>query len=136
MKGKPLLPTLRTKKRYAVYEVISKGPKFSHSTIMSAISSSYKEYFGVFGLGESGMMDARVFDYGMQRGILKINHKYLDKLRTAMAMIEKIEGYDAIVRTIGVSGIIKKTKDKYMGRTSRQTKEGEYATTATSDDGL
>ena len=59
MKGKPLLPTLRTKKRYVVYEYIS-NTDISHNNIVKAVENSYKECFGVFGLGEAGLMDTKI----------------------------------------------------------------------------
>jgi ribonuclease P/MRP protein subunit POP5 len=113
MKGKPLLPTLRTKKRYVVYEYIS-DKNITHNEIVNAVKNSFKECFGIFGLGKSGLMDTKIFDKNLKRGILKINHKYLDHLRTSMAMITDIDRNKVIIHTVGVSGILKKTKNKYM----------------------
>ena len=111
MKGKPLLPTLRTKKRYVVYEYISKTD-ISHNNIVKAVEDSYKECFGMFGLGEAGLMDTKI--YNKKRGILKVNHKYLDKLRVSMTMIKDINDQKLALHTVGVSGILKKAKNKYM----------------------
>ncbi len=107
MKGKPLLPTLRTKKRYVVYETISEND-LNNKQVFNVIQDSYKECYGVFGLGEAGIMDTKI--YHKNKAILKINHKYLDKLRTAMAMITNINDNDVIVNTVSVSGMIKKAK--------------------------
>ena len=115
MKGKPLLPTLRTKKRYVVYEYIS-DKDISHNNIIKAVENSYKECFGVFGLGEAGFMDTKI--HNDNRGILKINHKYLDKLRVSISMITNINDQKLVLHTIGVSGILKKAKNKYMGKIS------------------
>jgi ribonuclease P/MRP protein subunit POP5 len=107
MKGKPLLPTLRTKKRYVVYKVIS-DKKYSHNTVVRAIKKSYIDSFGRIGFGRAGFMDTRI--HSANKGVLKINNKYLDKLRIAMGMVKDIDGNKAIIRTILVSGILKKAK--------------------------
>ena len=111
MKGKPLLPTLRTKKRYVVYEYIS-DKDIKHNNIVKAVEDSYKECFGSFGLGEAGLMDTRIFN--KKRGILKVNHKYMDKLRVSLSMIKDIDDNKLTLHTVGVSGILKKAKSKYM----------------------
>jgi len=113
MKGKPLLPTLRTKKRYVVYEVISEK-EIEHNNVVRAIVASFKECFGIFGLGKAGITDMRIYNRKTKRAILKINHKYVDNLRAAFAMIKEIDNQKAIVHTIGISGILRKTKVKYM----------------------
>ena len=49
-----------------------------------------------------------------KRGILKINHKYLDKLRISISMITDINDQKLALHTVGVSGILKKAKNKYI----------------------
>jgi ribonuclease P/MRP protein subunit POP5 len=107
MKGKPLLPVLRTKKRYVVYEALSEK-KIMHKEIAKAIMDSFRKNFGIFGLGYSGIMDTGIFKEN--KGILKVNNKYLDKLRSSLVMIKTINGNEVIVRTFSVSGILKKAK--------------------------
>lgn len=109
MKGKPLLPVLRTKKRYVVYETISKE-KIKHLDVIKSITNSFKECFGTFGLGNAGIMDTKIFSDN--KGILKVNNKYLDKLRTAILMIRNINGKEVIIHVISVSGILNKAKLK------------------------
>jgi ribonuclease P/MRP protein subunit POP5 len=113
MKGKPLLPTLRTKKRYVVYEVMSdKDILMTKAT--ESIVSSYKECFGIFGLSKAGIKDMKIYNSKLKRGILKINHKYVNDLRAALAMIKQIDNEKASIHTAGISGILKKTKSRYM----------------------
>jgi len=111
MKGKPLLPSLRTKKRYVAYEAISEKD-VEMTKVYACIRHSFRECFGIFGLGKAGIMDTRAFNG--KRGLLKINHKYTDHLRTAMSMITEIDGSKIIVNTVGVSGILKKAKARYL----------------------
>ena len=111
MKVKPLLPTLRTKKRYVVYETVSEK-SIEHLKVVEAIFKSYKECFGLFGLAQAGLTDMKI--NSSKRGILKINHKYVEQLRAAMALIKEIDNVKVILHTVGVSGILKKTRGKYM----------------------
>ncbi len=113
MKGKPLLPTLRTKKRYVVYELIS-DKDILHEMIVDAIVSSYKECFGIFGVGKAGIIDTKIYSKEKKRVILKINHKYVEELRAALGMITNINSSKVIIHTIGVSGILRKAKKRYM----------------------
>ncbi len=107
MKGKPLLPTLRTKKRYVVYQVIS-GKDVSNNRIVHAIFDSFKECFGIFCFQKAGLKDMKI--YNKTNGILKINHKYVDELRTALCMVNNIDNIQVILHTVGVSGVINKAK--------------------------
>ena len=43
-----------------------------------------------------------------QTGIIRVSHKHVDKLKTALMMIRQIDGTDALVHSVGVSGILKK----------------------------
>jgi ribonuclease P/MRP protein subunit POP5 len=113
MKGKPLLPTLRTKKRYVAYEVISQNDVPIQNTFAS-ISNSFKECFGIFGLGNAGLIDTKIYNNLSKKGLLKINHKYVDQLKASMALITNINDTKVIVHAIGISGILKKAKIKYM----------------------
>jgi len=113
-KIKAVLPSLREKKRYLVFEVIS-NQKLESKTINDSIKDSYKELYGQVGLGDAGLLFInKRFDKDKQRGIVKVNHKYLDKLRFSLSLIKKIEENKAIVKSVGCSGIIKKAEQRYL----------------------
>jgi ribonuclease P/MRP protein subunit POP5 len=111
MKGKPLLPTLRTKKRYVAYEIIT-DHAIEHSKVWDAIKNSFKECFGIFALSQAGLMTTRISN--TNRGIVKVNSKFLEHLKVAFAMLTEIENSRVILHTVGVSGILRKTK-AYLG---------------------
>ncbi len=112
MKGKPLLPVLRTKKRYIVYETISEE-NISHTELFKAIKDSFRHYFGAFELGLSGLADTRIS--AKNKGILKVNNKYLDKLKTAIVLVKDINKKKAIIRVTRVSGMMQKAKSELKG---------------------
>lgn len=110
MKGKPLLPTLRQKKRYVVYEYISER-EISNEEVFKEIILSFKELYGKIILAKAGI---KHIAFNEKKSILKINNKYVNELRVAMSQISEINNIKINLYTIGISGIIKKAKTKYM----------------------
>lgn len=123
-KVKPLLPSLREKKRYVVYEVTSKRPVLMQD-VAKKIAETYQRYFGIYGSAQAGIM---ALESSGQRGILRISNKHVDRLKAIFPLIHKIEHQEILIQSVGVSGILKKAK--------KQAKEGKYATNAASDDGV
>jgi RNase P/RNase MRP subunit POP5 len=109
MKGKPLLPVLKTKKRYVVFEIVSDS-LVEVKKAFYVIKDQYKKLFGIYGLGISGLMNTRIYDKNKKKSILKVNNKYLNELKTTLAFIKKIDDKDVILKTNYVSGILKKAK--------------------------
>lgn len=108
-KLKPLLPSLREKKRYLLYEVISKK-KFDQDDINKEINKAKNSFFGTYLSSKAGIMIMKnKFEEKTQKGVIRVNNKFVDHLKTALGLITKIKDYDAIIRTVKVSGILKKT---------------------------
>jgi len=114
-KTKPLLPTLREKKRYLAYEVIS-GHKFNDAMyINKAIMDAAKDFLGNLGMAKAGIiaMDDQ-FNQKLQKGIVRVNNKHLDNLRASLLFVEKINENDVIIKSVGASGVLKKAQQKYL----------------------
>jgi len=109
---KPLLPSLREKKRYLVFEVISQ--KKLNRMPAEAIKQAMLNLTGELGLAGAGMIFLDKWNTNMQRGLVRINHKYVDKLRASLCFIDKIEDKEVIFKSVGVSGMLKKA-EKYLG---------------------
>ena len=108
-KLKPILPTLREKKRYLAFEIMSKSKIKDFSAVSSSIWAYLLSFMGEIGSAKAGMwVLADKFDSKTQTGIVRINHKYVNELKTALALIDKIENQEVIVRSLNVSGILKK----------------------------
>jgi ribonuclease P/MRP protein subunit POP5 len=113
-KIKPVLPSLREKKRYLVFEIISKKPIKEFSAISKAIWKAVLDLSGVLGASKAGIwLLGDKFNKDTQKGIIKVNHKNADLLKAALCTIKQISGTDVIVRSVGVSGILKKT-ERYL----------------------
>jgi len=112
---KPILPSLREKKRYLAFEVISKSNIFDYNSIAGAIHNSLLQLIGELGAGKAGIKFLEdKFNQESQKGLVKVSHKYVDHLRASLALIKDINEEEVIVRSIGVSGILKKAEKRYL----------------------
>ena len=108
-KLKPILPTLREKKRYLAFEIISKSKIKDFSSVSGAIWSSSLSFMGEIGAAKAGIwVLADKYDSNAQKGIIKVGHKHVNELKASLALIDKIENQDVIIRSSKVSGILKK----------------------------
>ncbi len=114
-KLKPLIPSLREKKRYIVFEIVSKTPVKLLELVSEAVQNSVLSFIGTKGTAKTGLMMLKDrFDMPKQTGIIKVNNKYVNDLKAALALIKEIGGQDAIIRSRGVSGVLGKT-EKFRG---------------------
>ena len=102
-----LLPALKQKKRYVVFEILSDA-KYSEKEIKEIISSPTKEFLGDYGLAKAGIMFIK---HKNNKFIIKVNHKYVDQLIAAMILIKKIKNKAVIVKSLTTSGTIKKANN-------------------------
>ena len=116
MKLKSLLPTLKEKKRYLAFEIISKSEIKAFSEVSKTIWGSTLSFAGTKGTANMGIwVFPEKYNPEKQRGIIRVGHKYMDELKASLALIKEIEQQPAIVRSIGASGILAKAEQKYMG---------------------
>ena len=101
---KPLLPSLKEKKRYLIFEVISKDKNYPEKEI----KDSFLKLFGEVGLSEAGLIFLKN-KYKNNRGIIKVNNKNVDRLKASFCILKK-----PIIKSVGVSGTLKKAQDKYL----------------------
>jgi ribonuclease P/MRP protein subunit POP5 len=112
LKIKPLRPTLREKKRYIVYQVDSDS-KIKMYNIQKDLITQLHKLLGVFHSSKSGIMPLK-FDEKSKQGIIRVNHTAVDLIKSCFVMIKTIENNPVCIQTIGVSGIMKKAKEKYF----------------------
>jgi len=108
---KPLLPSLREKKRYIVIEII--GNKINVGKSENQIYQSIIKFLGELGVSRANIKIISDSWKG-NKGIIKTNVKYVDEVKVALGLIKKLENKDIIVNVVGVSGILKKAKSKFM----------------------
>ncbi|MBI2658683.1 hypothetical protein HYX05_01090 [Candidatus Woesearchaeota archaeon] len=114
-KLKPVLPSLREKKRYLVFEVISKQKINDASQVSSAIWNASSQFLGQLGTAKAGLMILNnKWDQKLQRGIMKVSHRHVDAVKAALVFANKIGNEDVIFRSLGVSGILRKAENRFL----------------------
>ena len=78
-KQKTLLPTLKEGHRYLVYEV-KYGKSLNFGKVHSSVLDQCGKMLGVFDGAAAGIMSAK-YNTDKSRGILRVNSKYVDKLK-------------------------------------------------------
>ena len=113
-KIKPLLPSLRERKRYLAYEVISRSRFYDAVHVNKAILDAANEFLGQHGMAKAGILPIDKWDENMQRGIMRVNNKHVDNLKASLIFVKNIDGKDVIIRSVGASGILKKAQQRYL----------------------
>lgn len=114
-KLKSLMPSLKEKKRFIVFEIISNNQIKDFKKVYQAIWQKSNEFLGKFETAKAGLwLLGDKWSEKKQKGILKINNKYVDKVKAVFTMITDIEKQKIIIRSIGVSGILNKAEQKFM----------------------
>ena len=73
------------------------------------------QFLGQRGTAKAGIVALNnKWDAEKQRGIIKVSHKHVDDVKASLVFAKKIEGKDAIIRSLGVSGILKKAENNYL----------------------
>lgn len=103
-----LSPTLKQKKRYVIFEIIS-DKKFAFPEIKEEIEKAMKHFWGSSGISKAGpMVLEEKFDFEKQKFLVKINHKFVDELKSALILSKSIKNTPIIIKSIIVSGTLKK----------------------------
>ncbi len=114
IKLKPVLPSLREKKRYLAFEIISKEKISDFSLVSNAIFNHSFQMLGRIGTAKAGIIPlANKWNAKLQRGIIKVSHNHVDALKSSLIFAGKIGSNDIIIRSLGVSGILNKAVKKF-----------------------
>jgi|SRR3989344_2591664 len=112
---KPILPSLREKKRYVAFEVISESKKFSFSDVSKALWGSIISFFGELEFAKAGViLIANTYNPEKMKGLIRVNNKYANHLKASLALVSNVNEQQVIVRALGVSGVVNKALKKYV----------------------
>lgn len=98
---------MKEKKRYLVYELISKEPLTGNP--QQHVLAHLKRTLGLFDSARAGVQPV-AWDRQGQTGTLRVSVKGVDAVKAALLLLTEVEGTKVIPRTKGVSGILKKTE--------------------------
>ena len=112
---KTISPSLKEKKRYIVFEVISKSKIKAFSSVSRAIKASSLSFAGELGVANMGLQVLpEKYHEEEQMGIIRVSTDTVEELKASLALIQEIDGEPAIVRSVGVSGMLNKAEKKYI----------------------
>ena len=103
VKIKALMPSLREKKRYVAFEMMSHDD-VSFQDAKNIIESSCLSYLGELSYGKSGIMFL-ADKYRKNKGILRVEVKHLNDLKACLALAKDVQ-----MRSLGTSGILNKAE--------------------------
>ena len=111
---KPLTSSLRTKKRYIAFQIISEK-KILTNDIFRAIWHSVLNFLGEYGTAKAGIWLLKTtYVEDKQLGLIKCNHNSVEQVRASLTMIQRIGDERIIVKVLGVSGTIKAAQKKFF----------------------
>ncbi len=107
---KGIYPTLREKKRYLVYKVLSEK-EINIEAVNESIKHKLMSFMGALNYGRAGIMFLNL--KSKDKGIIKANVSLLDQVRAGLALIKSIGEIKVILNILGVSGILNKASKRY-----------------------
>jgi len=107
---KKLLPSLRERKRYLVFELLAKN-EISRDELAKEIVSASHSLYGDIGVSR---INPRLVDFNGKSGILRCAQDKVNEARAILATVNSINGMPLALRVVGVSGTIKAAKEKFM----------------------
>jgi len=103
-------PSMRMKERYLAYEMKSDQPLPGNADRL--LIANINSLLGVFMTPKAAVASIK-YNAGKQTGILRLDRKFVDCIRTCFSMIKHINHQSITVKTLRVSGMVGKLK-KYV----------------------
>lgn len=111
---KPLPSTLRRRKRYIAFQVISEN-KIPINDVFNSIWHSLLNFLGEYGVANAAIWVTKTnYNEEKQIGIIRCSHLSVEHVRASLAMIQRIGDSRVIMKVLGVSGTIKAAKKKFF----------------------
>ncbi|MDK2892915.1 Rpp14/Pop5 family protein [Methanohalophilus sp.] len=107
---KTLPPTLRPQRRYIAFEVISEN-SVSREGLLREIFPAASSLLGDL---VSSQCEIRLLDFNYPFGILRCLRGSEELTRAVLSIITSIDGNQAFIHVLGVSGTIRAATEKYI----------------------
>ncbi len=102
----PPLPSLKPKKRYIVFRIIS-SESYSSAEVEAKVQEALLHFLGELGVARAAPIFIKE-KYKNNKFILKVGHKYVDEVKSALVLIKSIKKTPVILCSVTVSGTLKK----------------------------
>jgi len=112
----------KDRKRYLIFEVLLFGNEIKQDSaidkikVENAIRASFEKLFGALDLSRSGL-SLVYFDEKVMRGILRFRAPFRTKVIAALGYIRELDGINAMLIPLRVTGTLKKALSKLRGVT-------------------
>lgn len=106
-KMKILPPTLREKKRYISFQVISEEP-VEYSDLEAAIWNKMLDFLGEYGMSKTSIWIMKDnWNQNKQTGIISCNHKSVQEVIATLGLIDRLGDNRITFKILKVSGTIR-----------------------------
>lgn len=108
------MPSLKEKKRYLAVELFSDKP-LDFAELEASIQEAFNELAGSLGAGTAGLSMVHKFSNSKKkRALLRVHKDYLNLLRSSLLFVQFVNDDEAMVHSIGASGMLNKAYKKYI----------------------
>ena len=111
-----LLPSLREKKRYLAFEMLSEGA-ISRRDFIDELNRSASSLLGDMGSSECGI---KMLSFDRTGGIVRCAHTRTEHTRAVLATVNRVRGVRVAVHVIGSSGTVKGAERFFGGGAASQ----------------
>ncbi len=106
------MPSLKPHSRYIIFRAHSQNPLL-YSNVSNAVWNSLENWLGEQDLAEADVRIIRnLWNPKAQTGFIRCSHKFLDLVKTGIALIHQIGDERVVFQTLRVSGTIRSGKRK------------------------
>ena len=109
---KKILPSLRERKRYMVFEIIGRK-RIEPEAAMKEIYGCIVSFIGELELSKAALWMLRD-KWAGNKGVIRLNRQSVAKVKAALCLVDKIGKANVMIRTLGVSGMLNRAERKYM----------------------
>lgn len=109
---KPILPTLKERKRYILFKIYCKK-ELDKEKVAEQVLKACLQFLGELGVADGGIhFLPETWNKKNQTGIIRCGHKWADKTRAALSLVKEIDGEKAKIECLRVSGVINKLRGR------------------------
>ena len=89
-----------------MFEALSEKP-LNEKELSREIEKQVYGFLGEYNTAKAGFM---IVESKGNKGLIKVNNKYLDYVRSGLMMINKVSNNDTLINVINVSGMLNKSR--------------------------
>ena len=113
-KMKTLPPSLRDRKRYISFQIISEEP-IEYSDLESGIWNTMLDFLGEYGVSKTSMWLMKDnWNNDDQKGIISCNHKSIKDIVATLGLVDRLVDNRITFKILKISGTIKSLKKRQV----------------------